>query len=169
MTRRQRVELILFLAVLVFVAAAQIASCIHMVAAYSWANSPGMAIVMAIVAVTTSGALVALTVLTPPGKARVALQVGLGLLIFTEVVGNFTAGGLRAESVMPIQAGALFGLSGPASVRLAAILFSAAIPILVWLQLYAATEIAERLLDEPAENPIAWKVMQRHREAANDQ
>lgn len=168
MTRRARVEMALFIGIVVGVTVGQVASCAHMITAYGWANSPAMAIVMATVAVLGSGVLVALTVLSPVGQARTAMQCGLGLLMFTELVGNFAAGGLLAEHSMPVRAAALFGLSSGAAIRLTAVLFAAAIPVVVWLQLYATTVVAERLLKEPVPSPIALKVIQREAEAASD-
>jgi hypothetical protein len=166
LTRRERVEIALFITVILGVTVGQVASCIHMITAYGWANSPGMAVVMASVAVLGSGVLIALIVLTPSGRARVALQLGLGLLMFTELLGNFTAGGLLARHKMPIEVATLFGLSQGTAMRLVAVFFAAAIPVLVSLELYAATVVAERLLREPAPNPIALKILEREREAA---
>jgi hypothetical protein len=168
-TRRERVEITLFITVLVGVTVGQVASCIHLITAYAWANSPAMSIVMASVAVTGSGVLIALIVLTPSGRGRVALQLGLGLLMFTELLGNFAAGGLLAQHSMPAQVASLFGLSQGTAMRLVAVFFAAAIPVLVWLELYATTVVADRLLKDPVPNPLALKVLQREADVAAEQ
>lgn len=159
MTTRGRIQLGLFIAVLVGTLATQGASMAHMVEAYGFANSRGMAIILSIVTVIMSAVFVALAVITPPGRPRTALMLGNGILLVTEWAGNIGVGGLRVHDHMPAGIAAFFGLDPAVAQRLAAFLLAGVFPVLVFIAVYAISTSAERFLTEPAANGFAERVL----------
>jgi|GEM_PF-5730543 len=159
MTKRERVQMGLFIAVLVGTAAAQVASMAHMVEAYGWANSPSMAWILAVVTVILSAVFVALSVISPAGRARQAATAGVVLLGVTEWAGNFGVGGLFVQTRMPGQIADFFLISHGLAERLAAFILAGFLPVLVFIAVYAITETGKKFLEEPPANMFAEQVL----------
>ena len=161
--KRQTWTRTLFAIIAVFAIFADVASVVHLTEAFSWAFDPAMAVILAIVIVTTSVGFIALAVITPAGPERNAVLVGLALVGFIEWAGNYAVGLELVRQRLPAQVPNLFfGLDPLLAVRIAAFLFSGAIPLLVMLQVYAITKVADVLLEEPEPSPLAVHVLRRH-------
>ncbi|MDE3075312.1 MAG: hypothetical protein KGJ86_07775 [Chloroflexota bacterium] len=147
MNRKSKVQFWLFVLVLLGIGVAQTASVVHMVEAFSWANSAEMSVALAAVAVVLSGVFMVLAVVSPSSKSRSAITAGIVLLGVIETIGNFTVGYLQVQDSLPDGVSDLFNLSPDVVERLAAFLFSGFLPVLVFLAIYAISEHAKQFLN----------------------
>lgn len=144
---RERLELYPFSFVAVTALGAVAASTFHMITAYSWANLAWMGWILAVVTVLQNSALVALSTLNQDIIRR-AVIAGLILLCIIEFWGNFWAGGLLAMQYLPSDLNHLFfNVDRDTLVVVATILFSAILPLLNLIIIFAVSEAAKRLVE----------------------
>ncbi len=161
MKTREKVQLGLFLTVLVGTLMAQAASTAHLFEAFGWANSLLMAYVMAGVTVVLSAVFVALAVISPAGRVRTAIMVGIMLLGITEWFANMTLGWLLVRERMPQSVSVLFNLEPGVTERVGAFLTSGLIPVLTFIAVYAIAETGKKFLEDPPANALAEDKLRR--------
>lgn len=169
---KEKVEFWLFVFVAVTTLGALTASMQHMIKAFSWANVGWMSWTLAVVTVLQNGAFVALAAITTNQKIRAVVFAGMLLLFLVEFWGNFWAGGLLAQQVVPQEISSLFfGLSRDIVIATATFLFAAFLPILNFISIYALSEAALRLVERTGQpqTPNHWAelVMQMKKKSAH--
>ena len=160
MAKRQQVQKWLIYPAAGGILLAQVGSMSHLVSGYSWAYSAPMALALGVVTVILSGAFLGLSIVTPESRARKACLGGMVLLGTIETAVNLTIGWLLVTQSMPARVADLFGLDLGATQRLAAFALSGAVPILVFIGIFALGEIGKEYWRTP---PIDLRAEQRLR------
>jgi hypothetical protein len=137
---------------------AQLASVIHLIAAYGWANDRWMAVGLAGVTVLMAGVLLILAVVSPKGVARNSVLGVTALLLVSEFVGNVGAGGLIAQGAVSEDLARFFGVGLGFAQRVATLLFAGVIPIVTFAGIFALSKTAESMLERasPASEDREW-------------
>lgn len=155
MPERERIQRALFVLVLVGAGIAQVASAAHLAEAFAYANDGAMPIFLAGTVVVLEVTFVALAVITPHGRSRSAVLLGIALVQSVAFAGNTAEAGLRVRARMPREVAAFFGLSPDVTERVAAFLLGGMVPILVLISIYAITTTAEKMLAADIVDPAA--------------